>query len=121
MLFRSDGEEEGPRYGDSRKHRDHYADAESQSEAFDSRGAEPEEHDCGNDTRDVGVTDGEPGPVETFMQSIVNRLAFLQFFLGALKDKHIGIHRHADGEDKPGDAGRRESDRDKLENRQTED
>ena len=57
---------------------------------------------------DVGVDDGPEGAGEAGVDRGAHRLARAQLFADPLEDQDIGVHRHADGQHDPRDAGQRQ-------------
>src|SRR3989338_2764981 len=66
----------------------------------------------------VGISDGKPRPAEAFRNGLLQIFPFLQFFFHPFKYQDVGVHRHADGQDKYGDAGRRQGNRYEFEQSQ---
>src|SRR5262249_10676404 len=54
------------------------------------------------DGRGIGVQNGRERPGETRLHGGAGRFAIAQFLAHAFEDEHVGIHRHAEGENDAG-------------------
>ena len=97
--------EQDPGDHESREHRHEDADSERYAKATDRAGGQEEEEYCGQESGDVGVQNGAPGPLEPCLQRSAQRRIDGIFLLCPLVDQHVGVHGHPDGEDEAGDAG----------------
>ena len=66
------------------------------------------EKDGGNDGGDVRVDNRQEGAIKPSIHGRGRRFPVAQFFPDALKNKHVGIDAHADGQDHAGDARQRQ-------------
>src|SRR5437660_8577138 len=83
-------------------------DDQGDREPLHRPGAEAEQEERAQDRRHVGVENRAEGAVVAELDRLPHRLLVPQLLADALEDEHVGVHRHADREHQPGDAGQRE-------------
>ena len=79
-------------------HRDDDAATEGHGEATDRTGTEDEENDTGHQRGDVRIENRDEGPVIACLDSVPQLLAALLLLADTFEDEHIGVDRHADGQ-----------------------
>src|SRR5580658_2495373 len=90
------------------EHRGRDAERQHHGKTADRAGAEHPQHHPGDERRDVGIGNGRESLLEAGADGGLWRDALAQLLADALVDQHVGIHRHADGEDDAGDARQRQ-------------
>ena len=97
------------------EHGDDNAKPQRSRKADDRARAEEEQHSCRDQRGQVGVQDRRKRALEARVDRALDRLARAQFFLDALEDNDVGIHRHADRQDDACDARQGQVDADDAE------
>ena len=95
-------------HDDRREQRREDAEHQRDGEALDRAGAEREQHDAGDQRRDVRVGDRRERLVEAGVDRRLRRIAVAQLFADALVDQHVRVGRHADREHDARDARQRQ-------------
>ena len=72
------------------------------------RVTEEEQDDTCYDRGEVTVEDSRECVAVTLGDGLAQFLAVAQFLFGTLEDKHVGVHRHTEGEHDTGDTGERQ-------------
>ena len=80
-------------------------DYQGNGKTADGTGTQQNQDDTGDDGGQVGVEDGRERILVTVADGGLQALAGAQLLLATLKDKHVGIHRHTQGEHNTGDTG----------------
>ena len=83
-------------------------ESEGDGEALDRPASEEEQNSRGDDGGDVSIDDGHPGVREALIDGGRGSLAGANLFADALKDEHVGIDAHTDGENDSCNAGQGE-------------
>ncbi len=83
------------------------ADGQRDGEALDGAAAKPEEDDGGDQRGEVRVENRGEGLFIGGLDGVLEGFAGGDFLAQAFVDQHVGVHRHADGQDHAGDAGQR--------------
>ena len=97
------------------EHGDDNAKPQRSRKADDRARAEEEQHGSCNQRGQVRVQDRRERTLEARVDRTLDRLARAQFFLDALEDNDVGIHRHADRQDDACDARQGQVDADDAE------
>ena len=113
--------EDYPRYDQRGEQAGGHADGERDTETFDRAGAHENEDDGRDERGDVRVEDGAKGFAVTGVERAAQGFAGGEFLADTLEDQHVGVHRHADGEDDAGDAGQRERGADRAHDAEEDD
>ena len=100
-----DQEQELARDDNGREHGDQNAQGQSQGEALDDGSAEKPQNGAGDERRGVGIADGSPGAGKAVVNRSHQLFAGLEFFLHPFKNQNVGVNRHTDGQNEPGDSG----------------
>jgi hypothetical protein len=82
-----------------------HADAQGDREAADLLRADIGQHEADDQVGHIAVDDGGQGLLVAQPHAGAEIDALAEFLADALVDQHIGVHRHAEGEDDAGDAG----------------
>src|SRR5262245_24894851 len=98
---------EAPREHERREDARDDAHRERHGEALDRSGAVLEQHQRGDQRRRVRVEDRPEGLLEAGGDGRARRAPGAELLADALEDDDVRVHRHADGEHEPGDAGHR--------------
>ena len=106
------------RDGNGRKHADYDAQSQCQRKAAYGAGSKLVQNAAGDNGTHVAVENGRKRALESGVNGGAQVLAAAQFFLEPLKNQDIGVYRHADGQDKPGDTGQSERNRPEFEQRE---
>src|SRR5215212_6451082 len=91
-----------------REHRRENADGERHGEAANRPRSQEEEDPAGEQGREVRVDDGAERSSETLVERRDGGTTESRLLADALIDEHVGVDRHADGEQDARDAGERE-------------
>ena len=87
-----------PGHKDGGKQTAQNTDAERDRKTFDGTGTHIHQNKAGDQGGDVGVNHRSQRPVITGFNRIKQRFAAFQFFPDTLKNQHVGIDRHTDGQ-----------------------
>ena len=113
-FFGNNREQEDARERHGRDEGREYAEHENEGKALHDTRTEPEENDAGNNHGEMSVANGRPRATKADMHRFARRLTGAQLLFGALKYKHVRVHRHADRDDEPRDTGGGERDGNNL-------
>src|ERR1051326_386496 len=89
------------------KHVGNQTDHQSYRKAFDRSRSEQEQEGAGDYLGRVRIDEGQQGLADPRLDRGNHGLTGTQFLADSFKDQDIGIHRHTDGQDDAGDAGKR--------------
>ncbi len=94
---------------------------EREREALDFGGGQREQDEGGHERHHVGVHDRREAALVARGDPRRDRAPRADLLLDALEDHDVRVRRDADREDQPGDAGQRQRDRDRLDQREVVD
>ena len=94
-----------PRDEDCCKQVGQQTDGEGGCKSLYRAGAKQKQDGRRDDGCHVGIDDGDPGMSKTLIDGRGRRLACPHLFTDALKDQHVRVHAHADGQNDSGNAG----------------
>ena len=103
------GEVEGhPRAEDRREQVEHEAEDERNRKTLQLVGAHGKQYERRNQRREIGVNDRGKGSRKAVADRRAHTRSPLRLFPHTFVDQHVGIDRHAHGEDEAGEASQRE-------------
>ena len=103
---------------DCGKHAGENAQYQRYGETLHLVGANIEQHDAGNDRRQIRVDDRAHRPAKAIANRHSQRGAVFKLFANPLVNQHIRVDRHTDRQRQPRQAGQRESGFDENHQRQ---
>src|SRR5208337_5152518 len=96
------------RYEDGREHVGDQTNGQRHGEAPNRAGAKDEQEKGRNHGSDVGVDNRQKGLAKPGLDRRCWRLAVARFLADTLKDEHVGVYAHTDGQDDTGDTRQRQ-------------